>query len=157
MTLALYVLSLILPPAVPSQSCTDTTAAIRKMQPDPRVLSDEGLIYLAQSVDIASSRYGVNTDLIVVMAYGETRFSEEEPNTMQISQTWYMNDTAPVECRFSRLDPYYSISCGAYVLSQCADLFKGNSFYLCWSGTHIKDKEAYLRRVKDRWNLLLQR
>ena len=138
----------------PELQCTGTTAAIRKMQPDARVLSDEDLIRIAGYVDRASEESGVDKNLIIVMTYGESRLSSDITNLMQISNTWNKNPKAPVYCHYARKNQYASLRCGAYVLDQCQKRFKGDNVYLCWSGFHIEDREAFLERIDSRWNRL---
>lgn len=141
---------------VPVNECTETTAAIRKMQPDTSVLSDEDLTRLGGYIDAASKSSGVSQETIIIMVYGESRFVPSVMNLMQISDTWYKNKHAPVYCRLARKSQYASIRCGAYVLSECKKRFDGQSLYLCWSGFHIADKQAFLERIKKRWKILLE-
>lgn len=138
----------------PQLQCTETTAAIRKMQPDIRVLPDEDLIQIAGYIDNVSKDSGVDKNLIIVMTYGETRFKSDIPNLMQISDTWYKNPEAPPYCHYARKDRYASLRCGAHVLDVCQKQFKGDNIYLCWRGFHIEDRKEFLERIDRRWNRL---
>ena len=148
-----WVLTAIIPE--PKYECTPTTAAIRKIQPSDRVISDEEIFRIAHYIDRAANETGINPDPLVVMTYGETRFDPSIVNIMQISQTWYANPKAPTYCHLARKSQEASIRCGAFVLSECNRKFrKEENKYLCWSGFHIEDKEGYLERIEDRWNLI---
>jgi hypothetical protein len=134
-----------------------TNIAIRNMQPDERVISESDVSRIANYIDIAATESGVDPNLLVVMTYGESRFDASIINLMQISQTWYKNSNAPAYCRAARKSQEASIRCGAFVLSRCDQLFrKEENKYLCWSGFHKNDDEekAYLKRIKNRWNLI---
>jgi hypothetical protein len=152
-SLVLWVLTAIIPE--PKYVCTPTTAAIRRMQPSDRVISDEDVFRLGHYIDQAANESGLHPDLLVVMTYGESRFDPDIVNIMQISQTWYANPKAPVYCQLARKSQEASIRCGAFVLSECDKKFrKKENKYLCWSGFHIEDKEGYVERIEDRWNLI---
>jgi hypothetical protein len=125
------------------------------MQPSRDLISDEQVFRIARYIDSAAKENGLDPALLIVMTYGESRFDPTIVNIMQISQTWYANDNAPSYCRFARKSQQASIRCGAFVLSECSRRFKTErSRYLCWSGFHIQDKDAYLERIKDRWELM---
>lgn len=142
-------------PEPPALECTETTAAIRKMQPDSQILSDEDLIYFAQYIDGASREHGISMETMVVMAYGESKFDPSVVNLMQISRPWSEDPDGPVYCRKARKNTAASIRCGAFVLAKCQNRFDGKNLYLCWSGFHIEDKVAFLERIKNRWMKLL--
>lgn len=134
-----------------------TSIAIRNMQSDVRVISESDVGRIAKYIDTAAKESGVDPNLLVVMTYGESRFDADIINLMQISQTWYRNPKAPSYCHLARKSQEASIRCGAFVLSRCDELFrKEENKYLCWSGFHKNDdeEEAYLKRIKDRWNLI---
>ena len=139
----------------PSPMCTETTSAIRKLQPDSDLLPDSSLIYIAQYIDEASARFGVPMETLAVMTYGETRFDPTIPNLMQISRPWTEDLDGPMFCRSARKNQQASIYCGAYILEKCQKKFDGKNLYLCWSGFHIEDKIAFLERIKQRWMKLL--
>lgn len=134
---------------------TPTAASIRKIQPNETVISDQDVSRIAHYIDNAADESGLDPDLLVVMTYGESRFTPEIVNIMQISQTWYANPKAPSYCKLARRSQEASIRCGAFVLSECSKKFKKDKgLYLCWRGFHIKDKEGYLERVRERWDLI---
>lgn len=135
-----------------SPICTETMSVIRQMQPDTSVLSDDNAYFMAEQIEEAAKEHGINPRLLIVMAYGESRLSEDVVNTMQISATWNRNKDAPYYCQIARKSLAASINCGAYVLAKCAERFQDNELYLCWSGFHIEDKAAYLQRIRDRWD-----
>jgi len=130
-------------------------STIRKIQPNDSVISDEEVFRIGQYIHRAANEAGLDPELVVVMTYGESRFDTSIVNIMQISQTWYANEKAPPYCRLARISQEASIRCGAFVLSECRKRYKKeDNKYLCWSGFHIKDKEGYLKRIKNRWNLI---
>ena len=135
-------------------ACSPTTAAVRKMQPDSSYLSDENLVKYSAYIDEAANRFRLDPNLLIVMTYGETKFHQDIKNTMQVSEPWSSGSAGPYYCGNARKDPYSSIMCGAHILRQCSDRFKGHSIYLCWSGFNIKDRESFLNRIDQRWKML---